>query len=194
MVTTSFTQETQATESETYPSPEQLQEINEKMEEMRNEINNRLENGETDIETSRTLSFSDEPITMGVNMEDAIAENNTDTFTTFAAGTERKTYSAYVNNTAGFNFGHSVNGSFTYQTGMYINQVTNVSRSVSLTGFWYGKTHITNVQNETADGTMKRLSSRGTFTALKYAPIQYQTNITIIFQPGSYRITQAFIS
>lgn len=30
LVTTSFTQETQATESETYPSPEQLQEINEK--------------------------------------------------------------------------------------------------------------------------------------------------------------------
>ncbi|MGG3495716.1 hypothetical protein ABES08_07955, partial [Peribacillus simplex] len=107
-----------------------------------------------------------------------------------------KSYQAYVANTNGYNFRHSVYGTFTWN-GSLLSQVT---ADEDLTGIMYSKSATTKVTG--VDGTIGstakigKVSSKGTFTPLKFSPISFYTTIIVdVYAPTkSYRIVTAKIA
>lgn len=157
---------------------EQIKEMNTVLEELRNQVNDRLEQGETNITVYGNLSFQDEPLSLSFQVEEP-------QISLFAAQ-QRKNFRAEVKNTAGFNFNHVLTGTFLWGSG----KVGKYSYEVILNGALYGKTHSTKATR--LDPSVVQISSVGKFKALKYAPVEYTTNIIVeLYGSGTYRLTRA---
>lgn len=176
-----------ASENNSYPTLKEINQLNEELQILVDEANEKLENGEENIEVSS------ENMTLGFNVKDntTVSKNNVGIQ---AIGS--KSYQAFVANTSGFNFRHGVSGKFTWD-GSLLKAITYVE---DLSGTMYGKSASTNIQG--VDGTIGRdakigkLTSKGTFTALKWSPISYYTTLVVDFYAPtkSYRIITAKIS
>jgi len=159
---------------------EQLKEMNAVLEKLRNQVNDKLEKGETDIIVYGDLSFQEEPLSLEFHTE----EPNTSLFAT----QQRKPYDVTVKNTAGFNFSHNLSGSFLWGAG----KVGSYSYEALLKGPLYGKTETTKATE--LDPSVVEVSSVGKFRALKYAPVEYTTNIKVeLYGSGTYRVMRATI-
>ncbi|MFB5663674.1 hypothetical protein [Alteribacillus sp. HJP-4] len=175
-----FTFQVSAAEEEPEPlTSEQLAEINDALEDLRIEANEKLENGESDFTVSKDLSFGEDPIELTFEEGNEVQASNSSS-----------NYSASVKNTAGFNFSHSISGTWTYSGG----EINSVSmHEPSLTGALYGKSATQN--RSELDPSIQQISSAGTFKALKYAPVEYKTNLVVqIDGGGNYRVIKATIS
>ncbi|ENJ6139149.1 MULTISPECIES: hypothetical protein [Bacillus cereus group] len=164
---------------------EQLKEINVKLEEMKNDINLQLSEGKEDVFSSRKVSFSDEPLIMAFNSVDNFNGNG------FAlAAQQKKNFSGYVANTfPGAGFKHTVSGWFLYGSG----KVGNYDYDPDLTGPLYSKSNSTKANR--LDDSVVRITSSGTFKALKYAPVEYTTKVVIeLYGSGTYRVVTAKIN
>lgn len=159
-------------------TPEQLEEVNAVLEDLRLQINDKLAKGETDVTVYGELSFQEEPISLSF-------ESEKPAITTYATQQE-KSYKASVNNTAGLNFSHTLTGTFLYGSG----KVGKYTKDAVLTGPFYGKSETT--KGTRIDDSVVEVSSKGTFQALKYAPVEYVTHIVVrLYGSGTYKLTKA---
>jgi|SRR5699024_786793 len=166
---------------------EQLEEMNEALENLKNKANKKLEDGEENFVVSTNVSFQDEPLEMEFEADEV--ENNQALSSNSTSAVQEKNFSHTVKNTAGFNFSHRVFGSFTYESG----DVNNYSADSDLTGALYSKSHNTKVDR--LDSSVAKVRSSGTFKALKYAPIEYKTRIDIgLYGSGDYRVLKASLN
>lgn len=78
---------------------------------LRNQVNTRLEHGETNITLYGSLSFQKEPISLSFQVEEPGSS-----ISPFSVQ-QRKTFRTEVKNTAGFDFGHVLTGSFLWGSG-----------------------------------------------------------------------------
>lgn len=160
---------------------EQIEEMNEALDRLKDEANERLEKGEVDFSVSTNVSFQEEPIVMEFEGE----ESDVSTY----AAKQQKSFSHTVKNTAGFNYSHKLYGNFYYQNG----KVTDYSYDTVLSGPLYGKTVSTKADR--TDPSVVIVRSTGTFKALKYTPFEYTTKIDIgLYGSGHYRVLKASIS
>ncbi|AHN23938.1 hypothetical protein [Lysinibacillus varians] len=161
-------------------TPAQIEEINVVLEILRNHVNTRLEHGETNITLFGSLSFQKEPISLSFQVEELGSS-----ISPFSVQ-QRKTFRTEVKNTAGFDFGHVLTGSFLWGSG----KVGNYSYDAFLYGSFYGKTHSTRATR--LDPSVVEISSMGTFKALKYAPVEYNTHMKVeLYGSGTYRLMES---
>lgn len=174
---------------------EQLEEMNTVLENLKNRVNEKLEQGETDITVYGNVSFQDEPISLSFKEDstlpmDAVNSDATARLVTplATAASQMKTFKAEVKNTAGFNFSHRLDGTFLYASG----KVKSYSYDTTLYGPFYGKTHSDKATK--LDPSLVEIRSTGKFKALKYAPVEYTTHIVIhLYGSGTYKLKQASI-
>lgn len=164
-------------------TPHQLEELNKKLEEIRIDINEQLASDQENVCASRDLSFSDEPLVMAFNTTESVNVKNNSSIS-LAAVQQRKAFSGYVaNNYPAAGFKHSVSGSFLYGSG----KVGTYSYDAYLTGPLYSKSHKTSATR--LDPSVVRVTSNGTFKALKYSPVEYNTRVVIeLYGSGTYRV------
>lgn len=161
---------------------EQIKEMNIVLEELRIQVNEKLDKGETNVTAYGDLSFQTEPIGLSFQVQDQDSP-----FSLFATE-QSKYFYAEVFNTKGFNFSHVLSGTFLWGAG----KVGNYSYTATLTGGFYGKTHST--KDFRLDPSVVEISSAGKFKALKYAPVEYTTHIRVeLYGSGTYRLTRAQI-
>lgn len=164
-------------------TPEQLEEMNEALDKLKNQANEKLDNGEENFSVSTNVSFQEEPIVMEFGFDEPVAPFGS------TLASQKKSFSHTVKNTAGFNFSHRVFGSFVYSSG----KVTGYTADSDLSGPLYGKTHST--FGDRLDPSVVVIRSTGTFKALKYFPVEYKTRIDIgLYGSGNYRVLTASIS
>lgn len=169
-----------ATALNEYPTPREIKQLNEELQILVEQANERLENGERNIEV-----YSE-------NLKLGFIENSSiQLYSTRANGS--KSYQAYVGNTNGFNFRHGVFGTFTWNNKV----VKAITADEDLTGPMYSKSATTKIQGE--DGIIGKdatVSSKGTFTGLKGLLKSYYTTLVIEFYAPtkSYRIITAKIN
>ncbi|WP_060789000.1 hypothetical protein [Geobacillus zalihae] len=191
-----FNHETSAAEYKKnyYPTKTEIEALNQELQELVDEANERLSNGEKNIElTSKNLKLVfKENNSLG---SENIMTNQLNTMGVNASSIGSKSYQAYVTNTAGFNFTHAVSGIFSWN-GDYL---TGVSADADLTGIMYDKSSNTTVTG--LDGTIgrdakiARVTSKGTFKALKYFVTYHTTLMVDVYAPTkSYRIVEAKIT
>lgn len=175
-----------------YLTKDQLKEFNDVLETLRQEANTKLENHETDFTVSANVSFQEEPISLVFNTNQLDKDSNkllAPANTMLAAASAAKEYSATISNTAGFNFSHEVFGKFVYSGG----KITSYTADANLSGFWYGKSDKTTAKE--LDPSVVRVTSIGTFRALKYAPVEYTTKIVVeLYGSGDYRVISTSIN
>jgi len=171
-------------------TPVQIEEINVVLEELRNQVNDKLSQGETDITVYGDLSFQEEPISLSfqvANSRDLILDRHR-SVSLFSAVQQRTDFKAEVHNTAGFNFSHLLTGSFLWGAG----KIGNISYDATLHGALYGKTHSTNVTR--LDPSVAQVSSVGKFRALRFAPVEYTTHIVVeLYGSGHYSLKRAVL-
>ncbi|WML29217.1 hypothetical protein RCG24_14615 [Neobacillus sp. OS1-32] len=178
-----------------FPTKSEIEALNQELQELVIEANERLAHGEKNIEvTSENLKlvFNEEDL----EVPSTLNKSQLNSLNAAAASKiGSKSYQAYVTNTAGFNFTHAVSGVFSWNGDL----LTAVSASADLTGLMYDKSSTTT--KEGLDGTIgknakvARVTSKGTFKALKFF-VTYHTTIVIdIYAPTeSYRIIDARIN
>ncbi|MCM3618513.1 hypothetical protein M3936_13065 [Sutcliffiella horikoshii] len=185
-------------EGDHYPSEAEIEAMNQELEGLVEEMNERLANGEKDIE------ISSENLTVGFKEMDGLLPSNISTVdqqnlnseSVQASSIGSKSYQAFVANTNGFNFRHGVYGTFTWN-GSVLQAVTS---DEDLSGPMYSKSATTKVQG--VDGSIgstakiARVSSTGKFTPLKWSPVTYTTTLIVeVNAPTqSYRIITEKIS
>lgn len=173
-----------AAELNEYPTPKEIEQLNEELQGLVEQANDRLKNGERNIEVSS------ENLKLGFKENGALAKG----YSTYAIGS--KSYQAYVGNTTGFNFRHAVFGTFTWNNSL----LKAVTADDDLTGPMYSKSATTKVVG--VDGTINkdakigRITSKGTFTPLKYVPYNFYTTLVVeVYAPTqSYSIITAKIN
>lgn len=174
-----------ATQESQYLTDYQVKEINQTLEELRIEANNKLANHEEDFTLSKKVSSTNKPIIL--SFKSSPTENTTKNKTIAPLASREKSYQAYIENTAGLNFSHKLYGSFVYENG----QITGHSKQVSQTGWAYSKTHST--WSDILDKSVIDVHSIGSFSALQYFK-EYKTELTVkLLGSGDYRITRAKI-
>ncbi|WP_100330319.1 hypothetical protein [Bacillus xiapuensis] len=185
-----------ATESNNYPTDTDIKVLNQELEQLVEEVNERLAKGEKNIETSSKnlkIGFKQDEL---INPYSFSQSKNLNSMAAKGSSIGSKTYQAYVANTKGFNFRHAVHGTFSWKG----NYLTAVTGDEDLSGKMYSRSATTKVQG--VDGTIGRnakigrVTSKGTFTALKYVPISYYTTLVVdVYAPTkSYRIITAKIT
>ncbi|MGG0889965.1 hypothetical protein [Cytobacillus horneckiae] len=184
----------EASEKEYYPSKEEIEKLNNELQNLVEEANEKLSQGEEDIEVSS------ENLYLGFKVEDEKSLNRlSSSASSNKVGIQAigsKSYQAYVGNTTGFNFRHAVHGTFTWD-GSILKAITYVE---DLTGPMYSKSASTTVQG--VDGTIGRtakigkLTSKGTFTPLKWSPASFYTTLVVDFYAPtkSYKIITAKVN
>lgn len=166
-------------------TPEQIKEINSKLETLKEKANKQLENGKEEIHLTANLSFSEEPLEFHLN------SNNEESKQVINSAVQEETFSATVENKTyvGAGFSHNVDGSFTYENG----DVKGYTYDVDLSGPAWGKSDDSSAQR--LDPSVVKLSSNGTFSLLKYIPTEYTTSIVIgMYGSGDYRILEASLN
>ncbi|WP_421663712.1 hypothetical protein [Lysinibacillus telephonicus] len=176
-------------QGEGFSIPEEIVEMNEALDELVDQANQKLEDGETNFVIEEEVNG--EIIRFGFVAEETTPissdSNTSNNFTTYATE-QTKTFYAYVENTAGFNFKHVLGGTFKYSGGKIISATTDVR----LTGAFYSESAKTWVDE--FDPSIWIAYSHGTFKALKYG-LEYNTYLTVnMLGSGDYRITRAEIS
>lgn len=180
-----------------YPTKMEIEALNQELQGLVEEANEKLANGEENIEvTSKNLKlgFKKDDFTKSTS---STKDNQLNSMVTAAVVGGSKSYQAYVANTTGFNFRHAVYGNFTWNG---LGVLLGVTADEDLTGAVYGKSATTRIEG--VDGTIgrtakiARVTSKGTFTPAKYAPYSYYTTLIVdIYGPTqSYRIVTAKIS
>lgn len=184
-----------AEEEKSYPTDAEVEGLNQELQGLVEEVNEKLAKGEEDIEVSSEnlkVVFKQEDITNPNSHKSSQLKS----MGLSASSIGSKSYQAYVANTKGFNFRHGLYGTFTWN-GSYLSQVT---ADEDLSGTMYGKSATTKVTG--VDGTIGRtakigkVTSKGTFTPLKWSPVSYYTTLIVdVYAPTkSYRIVTAKIS
>jgi hypothetical protein len=179
-----------------YPTDEEIEALNEELQRLVVEANKRLANGEKDIEVQSEnvkLGLKERNVIDPVNLKGNQLNSAGMTVTASAIGS--KEYQAYVANTSGWNFTHAVSGVFSWDGDL----LTAVSASADLTGVMYSRS--SNTTKEGLDGRIgatakvARVTSKGTFTPVKYWPTsKYTTLMVDVYAPTkSYRIIEAKI-
>jgi len=175
-------------EKNVYPTKTEIEALNQELQVLVEQANEKLAKGEENIEVSSNnlkLVFNQKELSTPTQKN----------LSAKASAVGSKSYQAYVANTAGFNFTHAVSGVFSWNG----DKLTAVSKKADLTGPMYDKSH--NTYTEGLDGrigsTAKigRVTSQGTFKALKYFAQYYTTLVVDVYAPTkSYRIIEASIS
>lgn len=167
-----------------YPTKKEIDAVNESLDKMIIEANEKLENGETEIHLEEKIG--EESIELGFEVTE---ENQNGGVSTFAAKPSgKKNYFAYVKNTAGWNFEHRLGGSFTYSKG----KVDGATKDVNMSGAMYSESH--NTWIDVLDPSVWEVHSNGTFKALKYL-MEYNSYLVVnLLGSGDYRITRAHIN
>ncbi|KMJ59087.1 hypothetical protein AB685_08465 [Bacillus sp. LL01] len=185
-------------EGKHYPTGSEIEAMNQELEGMVEELNERLANGEKNIE------ISSENLTVGFKEVNGIQPSSISTFdqqnlnieSVQASSIGSKSYQAFVSNTNGFNFRHAVYGTFTWNG----DKLAAVTADEDLSGPMYSKSASTKIQG--VDGTIGstakigKVSSNGKFTPLKWSPASFYTTLIVdVYAPTqSYRIITAKIS
>lgn len=161
-------------------------ELNKELEVLVEKANEKLANGEENIEVSSgdlKLGFNSVPDIQRYSVSPAASKIGS------------KSYQAFITNTKGFNFSHAVSGVFSWNG----KKLSAVSARESLSGKLYSKS--ANTTKEGLDGTIgrtakvARVTSKGVFTYLKYAFSYHTTIIVDVYAPTkSYRIVKAQIN
>lgn len=166
-----------------YPTPKEIKQLNEELQILVEQANERLENGERNLEV------------YSGNLKLGFIENSPiQVYSSSSIGS--KSYQAYVGNTNGFNFRHAVFGTFTWNNKL----VKAITADEDLTGPMYSKSATTKIQG--VDGSIGKdakigsVTSKGTFTGLKGLLKSYYTTLVIEFYAPtkSYRIITAKIN
>lgn len=159
-------------------SSSSLKVINEKLEKLRQEANQQLEKGATDVAVKEPLNIQGDELRLTVETDENVN------------AVRQKNYRAKVENTTPiFGFAHEVAGRFTYEKG----KIKSNSYDVYLTGIFYEKSHNTKV--EKLDRSVWEIHSRGKFKALKYTPVEYTSLLDIgLYGSGDYRVLKAKIN
>ncbi|OAK19321.1 hypothetical protein [Bacillus wiedmannii] len=175
-------------ENNVYPTQSEIEVLNNELQVLVEQANEKLAKGEENIEVSSNnlkLVFNQKELFTPVQSS----------LSAKASAVGSKSYQAYVANTAGFNFTHAVSGVFSWNG----SNLTAVSKKADLTGPMYDKSH--NTYTEGLDGTIgrdakiARITSQGTFKALKYFANYYTTLVVDVYAPTkSYRIIEAKIN
>lgn len=182
-------------EKNNYPTKLETEVLNQELQGLVKKVNERLAKGEEDIKVSSKnlkVVFKQEDVINPVSSKG----NQLNSMGVSASAIGSKSYQAYVANTTGFNFRHSVYGTFTWN-GSLLSQVT---ADEDLTGTMYSRSATTKVTG--VDGTIGRtakigkVSSKGTFIPLKFSPVSFYTTIIVdVYAPTkSYRIVTAKIT
>ncbi|WRP07381.1 hypothetical protein U9J35_04220 [Rossellomorea aquimaris] len=175
---------------------EEKEEINAELQVLKEEINKKLANGETDIEVQS------ENMKLGLIEKNVMAPSKLkgaplNTIGSFAAASSvgSKEYQAYIAHTKGANFSHAVFGTFSWK-GDYL---TAVNADADLTGLFFSRSSKETVVGRDGrigkDAKVGRVTSKGTFTPVKYWPTSsYTTIIVDVYAPTkSYRVIDAYI-
>lgn len=166
----------------------QLEEVNTKLDKLKDEANENLEKNNENFTVSEDLSFSDSPISISVDSHPK-ANDQVNSLAVTPLATHSKSYSVKVKNTAGFNFSHELYGNFVYTSGGKLN---SWSHHTTQTGAMYYKTH--SYHADRLDSSVAQLTDDGTFKALKYFT-EYQTHLVVgLYGSGNYRILKASIN
>lgn len=174
-------------EDSKYPSNSDIDSLNNELQNLVEEANKKLAVGEKDIEVSSgdlKLIFKDEDVNNGLQP-----------FASRAISTKR--YQAYIVNTTGLDFTHSVSGNFSVDG----KKFTAITHDTDLSGPMYSKTVTeSRVEGQDAniikDASVAKVISKGTFKALAVGWLTYYTTIVVrIMAPDqSYVIEKATIS
>ena len=174
-----------------YPDGAEIEAMNLELQALVEEANNQLENGAEKVEvTSGDLKLVFEA------KENRVSPFLKDGSVSQASTVGSKSYQAYVANTAGFNFRHSVYGTFSWNSSGVLTGVTAVP---DLSGAAYNRTETTTITGVDGrigiDAKIAKIYSRGTFTPFKYSPKSYYTTLIVdVYGPTkSYRIIEAKI-
>lgn len=183
-----------AAESNSYPNAKDIESMNNELEELVEQANKQLEQGVTNVE----LTSGDLSLIFKENNEEKVSNkylNLTNNFAVAAAGS--KSYQAYVLNTSGFNFRHGVSGTFSWDSKGILTAVTG---DEDLSGVAYSRSGSTTVAMRDGrlgiDAKVGRVTSKATFTPLKYVPFPFYTKIIVdVYGPTQeYRIDTATIT
>lgn len=99
-------------------TPQEVSKINQALEELKNEANEKLASGDTNFVVSTNTGTQSESISLSFNEEDVAGlQSNRNGLIQPLAVYQEKKYSAEIKNTDGFNFGAKLTGSFTYGYG-----------------------------------------------------------------------------
>lgn len=184
-----------AQEKRAYPTDTEIESLNQELQKLVEQANEKLANGQESIEVSSEnlkLVFKQEDIVNSTFKK----SNQLDSKGLSANAIGSKSYQAYVANTTGYNFRHAVHGTFTWN-GSYLSQVT---ADEDLSGIMYGKSATTKVTG--VDGVIGKnakigkVTSKGVFTPLKWSPFPFYTTLVVdVYAPTkSYRIITAKIA
>ncbi|WP_054951253.1 hypothetical protein [Numidum massiliense] len=157
------------------------------------EINEELAKGKTNVSGAKELSFSERPVTFSFSVS---YDEETEDFVTTAKkkkpAWKKKNFSAKVSygGIGGFGgFWHKLYGDFKYRQG----KVGNYYYNDDYGGPLYAKS--SKKSSKRTDPSVVRVSTKGSFRALKYSPVEYTTNIEIgLYGSGTYQIHRAKIN
>lgn len=188
-------------EANSYPTAKEVENMNNELEELVQEANEQLEKGETNVEVTSdnlTLVFKETKEKKSSSKNLNSTSNSVSTAAVTSSSTiGSKSYQAYVSNTTGFNFRHGVYGTFSWNSKGVLTAVTG---DESLTGVAYSRSGSTSVVGRDGrigiDAKIGRVTSKATFTPLKYVPFPFYTTIIVdVYGPGkNYRIITAKIA
>lgn len=174
-----------ATQESQYLTDYQVREINQSLEELRIEANEKLANHEENFTLSKKVPSTNKPVIL--SFESSPTENKTQNKAMAPLASREKSYQAYIENTAGFDFSHKLYGSFVYEGG----QITGHSKKASQTGWAYSKSHTT--WSDILDKSVVDVYSVGSFSALEFFK-EYKTELNVkLLGSGDYMITRAKI-
>jgi len=174
-----YAPDAKASQSEPVASLKEVENINQKLDQLTDKANAQLEKGLDNVVVQEPLNVQGDKLELSMNVEDISTQ-----------AVKQKKYKAKVTNTTPiFGFAHEVSGKFTYEKG----KIKANSYDAYLTGIWYGKSHTT--KEHKLDPSVWEVRSRGTFKALKYTPVEYTSRVDVgLYGSGSYRVLKARIN
>lgn len=158
------------------------------------EANEQLADGKEKVLVSKKVDGLDEPIQLGFE-NDSIEANNKFSSKSLVGksvsvqAVKSKSYKAYIKNTAGLDFSHTLYGQFTYDAG----KLKGATKNVTLSGWAYEKSHDTPPIDK-LDPSVWEVKSTGTFRGAKILK-EYKTYLVVrLLGSGDYTITKAKIT
>lgn len=172
-----------------YLTKSEIEELNVELKQLVEEANAKLANGEENI------VVSSENLNFGFKKNELRPSQFNSGMSVTASSIGSKSFQAYIANTKGANFTHALSGTFSWN-GSFLS---GVIADETLTGTMYSRSGSTSIQG--VDGSIgstakiARITSKGTFTPLKYLPFPTYTKIIVdVMAPTKeYRIISAYI-
>lgn len=173
------------------PTNLEISKLNQELQGLVEEVNDRLAKGEENV------VVSSKNLTVGFKLNDTTSlQRGLNSYGVQASSIGSKSYQAYVINTNGFDFSHGLYGTFTWNGKV----LSGVTADEELAGPMYAKKADTKIQYVDGrvgiDAGIARITSKGTFTFLKYSWINFYTTLIVeVYAPTKeYRIITAKIT